>query len=192
VADVPAQEDPASRPPLTTTTSIKPAATVLAAGVAMLLIFVLINGVFDQGTTTTTTVFVAGGLAIDRANPLLRECALPGIPPPDIANGLIVPVDTIAAGPVTHRSTSDGSFDCSRDLAGPHRGSQVLGFYLNQLQALGWHAFSKGAAVGGGQQYLFQKAGSDTFEWIEGVTVTSSGGDGSAWTVRMYQYNAFS
>jgi hypothetical protein len=194
VPEAPVRDDreAAPRPPLTTTTSIKPAATVLAVGVAMLLIFVLINGVFDQGTTTTTTIFIAGGLQVDAANPLLKECALPGIPPDDIASGLIVPVDTVAIGPVSHHLTSDGSFDCSRDLSNTHRGPQILGFYLNHLRALGWQAFSQGTGTGGGQQYLFQKAGSDTFEWIEGVTVTRSSDQGASFTVRMYQYNAFS
>jgi len=39
----------------------------------------------------------------------------------------------------------------------------------------------------GAPQLLFQKAGSDTFYWIVGVTVTARHGATSNWTYRIYQ-----
>jgi len=179
------------RPPLTTTTSIKPAATVLIVAVVMLFTFVLINAVFDQGTTTPTTVIVVGGLPVAANNQTLAACQLPGIPPSDISSGLIVPIGSLPAGPVDHHSSDAGSFDCSRSVTAPYAQSKILGFYLDQLRAIGWTNFSKGvAANGGGEQFLFQKAGSDTFNWIEGVTVNASASRRTTWTVRLYQDNS--
>ena len=53
------------RAPLTTTTSIWPAAGVLIFAVVVLLVFMLINLISDQGVTTTPTTLpvVVGGLA---------------------------------------------------------------------------------------------------------------------------------
>ena len=157
----------------------------------MLLLFVLINAVFDQGTTTPTTVIVVGGLPVATNNPTLTACQLPGFPPADIASGLIVPQGALPAGPVNHHSGDPGSFDCSRAVSAPYGQAKILGFYDNHLRGLGWTNFSRGNAPnGGGSQFLYEKAGSDTFNWIEGVTVTSTEGSRTTWTVRLYQDNS--
>ena len=54
------------RPPLTTTTSIWPAAGVLIFAVVVLAVFMVINLISDQGVSTTPTTLpvVVGGLQI--------------------------------------------------------------------------------------------------------------------------------
>jgi hypothetical protein len=61
-----------------------------------------------------------------------------------------------------------------------------LSFYKTQLEARGWSLFSSGAS-NGSPQYLFQKAGSDTFYWVIGITVDSSTSTSTSWTFRIYQ-----
>jgi len=69
------------KPPLTTTTSIWPAAAVLILGVVMLAVFLLINAVSDQGVATPTTIpVVVGGLSTKNIS-LLTGCVQPGNPP---------------------------------------------------------------------------------------------------------------
>jgi hypothetical protein len=184
------RDEETPRPPLTTTTSIKPAATVLIAGAVMLVVFVLINVLFDSSTTTPTSVIVVGGLPPDRTSTLMSECVQGGAPPSDIASGLIVPIHSTATGPVNHHGNDPAAFDCSRGLHAPYSNAQILGFYVDQLRGLGWHQFSSGTAHGGGQQILFQKAGSDTFYWIEGVTTNPSATGQGGWTLRIYQDNS--
>ena len=62
--------------PLTTTTSIWPAAGVLLFAVAMLLVFILINFASDQGVTKvkTTVPVVVGGLNIAKSSSALEYC----------------------------------------------------------------------------------------------------------------------
>jgi hypothetical protein len=62
----------------------------------------------------------------------------------------------------------------------------LLGYYSAQLKARGWNLFSQGASNGSPQD-LFQKAGSDTFYWVIGVTVTSSSATSTHWTYQIYQ-----
>ncbi len=64
------------KPPLTTTTSIWPAAGVLLLAVAMLFVFILINFASDQGVTKvkTTIPLVVGGLNIATSSSALQYC----------------------------------------------------------------------------------------------------------------------
>jgi hypothetical protein len=64
--------------------------------------------------------------------------------------------------------------------------AQVLGFYGAQLPARGWDLFSRGSSSGQ-PQLLFQKAGSDTFYWVVGVTVERVAGGVTFWDYRIYQ-----
>jgi hypothetical protein len=54
------------------------------------------------------------------------------------------------------------------------------------LEARGWSLFSKGAS-NGSPQSLFQKAGSDSFYWVVGITVHSSTKSSCRWTFTIYQ-----
>jgi len=178
---------PTPRPPLTTTTSILPAAVVLGAAVLMLVVFMVINFVTDQGVATTTTIpVVVGGLNIDHASTLLTGCVTPGTPPSNVVTGVMVPDGTSATGPFDMPNGGAGDFDCFRPLRTSTSPANVLSFYKTQLEARGWALFSSGAS-NGSPQYLFQKAGSDTFYWVIGVTVNSSSTTSTSWTYRIYQ-----
>jgi hypothetical protein len=175
------------QPPLTTTTSILPAAAVLGLAVLVLAIFMVINLVTDQGVATTTTIpVVVGGLNVDHASTLLNNCITPGTPPGNVVGGVLAPVDTRATGPFQMPNSGAGDFDCYRPLLSTTNPSTLLSFYKTQLEARGWSLFSSGAS-NGSPQYLFQKAGSDTFYWVIGVTVNSSTSTSTAWTFRIYQ-----
>ncbi|MGD1013998.1 MAG: hypothetical protein ABR963_06375 [Acidimicrobiales bacterium] len=174
------------KPPLTTTTSIWPAAAVLILGVVMLAVFLLINAVSDQGVTTPTTIpVIVGGLSTASTN-LLAGCRQPGNPPSNVAPALIVPESTSAAGPVSLPNQGAGDFDCTRSFVSAVKPGQLLGYYRAQLKARGWNLFSQGASNGSPED-LFQKAGSDTFYWVIGVTVTASSATSTHWTYQIYQ-----
>ncbi len=180
---------PKPQPPLTTTTSILPAAAVLGIAVLMLAVFMVINFVTDQGVSTTTTIpVVVGGLNVNHESTLLSNCVSPGTPPSNIVTGVMVPVRTNSRGPFQMPNSGAGDFDCFRPLVSSVSASTLLSFYKTQLEARGWSLFSSGAS-NGSPQYLFQKAGTDTFYWIIGVTVdvAASTATSTAWTFRIYQ-----
>ncbi len=177
------------KPPLTTTTSILPAAAVLGLAVLMLAVFMVINLVADQGVTSTTTIpVIVGGLNVDPSSSLLANCEPPGTLPANIVSGAVVPINTRSRGPFQLPNSGAGDFDCFRPLASATSASALLGFYKTQLEARGWSLFSSGAS-NGAPQYLFQKAGSDTFYWIIGITVNpaTSSATSTNWTFRIYQ-----
>ena len=177
------------RPPLTTTTSIMPAAAVLILAVSVLLVFMIINVVTSQRVATTTTIpVVVGGLGVDTSSSVLADCTTPGTPPSNITPGMLVPVGTQARGPFRLPNSGAGDFDCLRPLVTTSSASSLLSFYRSQLEARGWSLFSSGAS-NGAPQYLFQKAGSDTFYWVIGITVapSASSNTSTAWTFRIYQ-----
>ncbi len=182
-------KSPKVAPPLTTTTSIWPAAAVLGVAVVMLVVFMFINLVADQGVATTTTIpVVVGGLGVDPTSTLLANCEPPGSIPANIAAGVVVPQGTRARGPFALPNSGAGDFDCFRPLVSSTSASALLGFYKAQLEVRGWNLFSSGAA-NGAPQFLFQKAGSDTFYWIIGITVqpSTSSPTSTDWTFRIYQ-----
>ena len=175
------------RPPLTTTTSIWPAALVVGVAVVMLVIFLAIDVIANPSVAPTTTVpVVVGGLPTAPSNAVIAGCAQPGTPPANILGALIVPVGTRPAGPILHPNSGAGDYDCLRTLVTTTRASNLLGFYSAHLQADGWSLFSRGSASGE-PQLLFQKAGSDTFYWVVGVTVSATPHGAVVWTYRIYQ-----
>ncbi len=175
------------RPPLTTTTSLWPAAMVIGIAVAMLAVFLAIDVIANPSVAPTTTIpVVVGGLAPATSNAVVAGCAQPGTPPANIRGALLVPVGTSAAGPVLHPNSGAGDYDCLRSLVTTAPSSDLLGFYSAHLQAEGWSLFSRGSASGE-PQLLFQKAGSDTFYWVVGITVTGTPQGVTTWTFRIYQ-----
>jgi hypothetical protein len=176
------------KPPLTTTTSIWPAAAVLVLAVVMLFVFMAINMISDQGVTTTSTTIpvVVGGLGTDATSTVLENCQQPANPPSDIARALIVPLSTHSTGPTVLPNEGAGDFDCYRPLLTQANASSLLAYYAAHLEALGWNLFSIGAS-NGSPQSLFQKGGSDGFYWVVGITVNSSTKSSSNWTYRIYQ-----
>ena len=176
------------KPPLTTTTSIVPAMTVLVVAVVTLVVFLAINLIANPTVkrTTTTIPIVVGSLTTQKDSPILAGCHQAGNPPADIAAALMVPVSTQATAATLHPNGGAGDYDCLRTLVTHAPSSELLGYYSAQLEARGWSLFSHGSSTGS-PQLLFQKAGSDTFYWIIGITVTARTGSTSYWTFRIYQ-----
>ncbi len=178
------------RPPLTTTTSILPAAAILIVAVLTLAVFLLINFIASphvKGTATTLPVIV-GGLATEPGHPL-AGCQQPDNPPGNISPALIAPVTSVAAGPASMPNGGAGDFDCVQSFTTTATSAQVLGFYDAQLRQRGWALFSRGSNSGQ-PQLLFQKAGSDTFYWVVGVTVDAVSRRTAHWTYQIYQNTA--
>ena len=156
--------------PLTTTTSIWPAAAVLIVAVVMLGVFMLINLVADQGvsSSTTTVAVVVGGLDVAPTNVALDYCRHTSEIPTNVPNA------------------GAGDFDCYQPLITRASAGSLLNFYAAHLESLGWNLFSHGAS-NGSPQSLFQKAGNDGFYWVVGITVNSVQGANVHWTYRIYQ-----
>lgn len=175
------------RPPLTTTTSILPAAVVLGVAVVTLVVFLILNFVANPHVKApaSTLPIIVGGLATQPGH-LLAGCQQAGSPPANIASALLVPVGTAATGGPLHANGGAGDYDCRQTLTTTASASRLLGFYNAQLTSRGWDLFSRGSSSGGAQ-LLFQKAGSDTFYWVVGVTVESSSAHSTDWTYRIYQ-----
>jgi len=176
------------RAPLTTTTSIWPAAGVLIFAVVVLAVFMIINLISDQGVTTTpsTIPVVVGGLATAKSSAVLDYCTSASEIPSNIDDVFIVPVGTKSESGGNIPNAGAGDFDCYQPLTTTTNGASLLKFYKSQLEARGWALFSQGSS-NGSPQSLFQKAGDDGFYWVAGITVTKSSDDLVHWTFRIYQ-----
>jgi hypothetical protein len=179
------------KPPLTTTTSLWPAAAVLGLAVVMLVIFLVINVVANQGVTketTTTLPVVVGGLQRNLTpGTALKYCLQSQEVPSNIADAFVMPDGTSPTGGANTPNSGAGDFDCFEPLATTGANSaSLINFFNAQLESRGWNLFSTGAS-NGDPQSLFQKAGSDGFYWVVGVTVTKSSAQSVEWTFRIYQ-----
>jgi hypothetical protein len=176
------------RAPLTTTTSIWPAAGVLILAVVMLLVFMLINFASDQGVTKVkpTIPVVVGGLNIAKSSSALDYCKDQSEIPVNINDAFIVPVGTASTSGGNIPNAGAGDFDCYQPLTSPTNSGSLMAFFSSELEARGWNVFSHGAS-NGSPQTLFQKAGDDGFYWVVGVTVTKSAHNLIDWTFRIYQ-----
>ena len=182
------------RPPLTTTTSLWPAASVVLLAVAMLAGFMIINLATSTPVATTTTLpLIVGGLPVQTGASsgaqLLGGCHQAGSPPQNIVGSFLLPVGSQARGAFTIVNQGAGEFDCHRSFVTKTSAAKLLGFYAGQLQARGWNNFSSGASDGQ-PQLLFQKAGTDTFYWVLGITVNHASAGAINWTFRIYQNSA--
>jgi hypothetical protein len=180
------------RPPLTTTTSIWPAATVLIVAVATLTIFLLLNLLTSQRTVTSgNPAVVVGSLQADRANHGFGGCLNSATTPSNIASTVVLPATTSAVQLPLIVNQGAGDYDCLATFTTAARQSDVLGFYEAQLEARGWHLYSSSNAVGGthGAQLLFQQNGADTFLWIFGLTVQRHTVTTTTYQLRLYQGN---
>ncbi len=175
------------KPPLTTTTSIRPAMTVLVIAVVTLAAFIAINFVAGSSvkTTPTTLPVIVGGLGTAPGDEL-AGCRQPGNPPGDIATALRVPVTSVVTAPASVSNAGAGDFTCAATLRTDAPAAKVLGYYRAQLGVLGWALFSS-APSHGRSELLFQKAGADTFYWVVGVTVDRAGPSSTRWTYTVYQ-----
>ena len=176
------------RAPLTTTTSIWPAAGVLIFAVVVLAVFMVINLISDQGvsTTATTVPVVVGGLQLSPSSTVLKFCTSASEIPTNIHDVFIVPKGTTNTSRGNIPNAGAGDFDCYQPLVTSANSASLLKFYKSQLEARGWSLFSQGSSSGSPQS-LFQKAGNDGFYWVVGITVTKSAGSVVDWTFRIYQ-----
>jgi hypothetical protein len=176
------------RAPLTTTTSIWPAAGVLIFAVVVLAVFMVINLLSDQGVSTTPTTLpvVVGGLQIAPSSAVLDYCTSASEIPSNIDDVFIVPKGTTSLKGGNIPNAGAGDFDCYQPLVTTANRASLLKFYKSQLEARGWNLFSSGAS-NGSPQSLFQKAGNDGFYWVAGITVTKSSNNLVHWTFRIYQ-----
>ena len=174
--------------PLTTTTSIWPAAAVLITAVVTLGVFLAINLVADRGvaSTTTTTAIIVGGLKAAPSNSALEYCMHNSVVPSNIKSVFVLPLGTITHSGANIPNAGAGDFDCFQPLVTSTNSGSLLEFYAAQLGARGWNLFSRGAS-NGAPQSLFQKAGSDGFYWVVGITVNSASEGTVHWTFRIYQ-----
>ena len=177
--------------PLTTTTSLWPAAAVLGVAVVMLVVFMVINLLANQGVTKLSaakTPVVVGGLQRNPApGASLLYCRQSQEVPTNVDDAFIVPVGTVTRPGANTPNLGAGDFDCTQPMTTAHASaSSLISFFNAQLEARGWNLFSKGAS-NGDPQSLFQKAGSDGFYWEVGVTVTKSSASSVEWTFQIYQ-----
>ena len=181
----------APKPPLTTTTSLWPAAAVLGIAVVMLVVFMVINLTANQGVTkeTTTTVpYVVGGLQ-RTATPsaALEYCRQRAEVPANIVDAFVFPVGTSPRSGASTPNAGAGDYDCFEPMVTTTATSaSLISFFNAQLGVRGWNLFSQGASNGEAQS-LFQKAGTDGFYWVVGVTVTKSSATSVEWMYRIYQ-----
>lgn len=160
---------------------------VVGIAVVTLAIFMVINIVANPRVTATTQpIAIVGGLAIDSANYALDACAQAGTPPTNIADSLVLPVATSSTSSAIHANGGAGDYDCLRHFSSHAGPGAILGFYRTRLEAKGWSLFSSGSSHALGQ-LLFQKAGSDTFYWVVGVTINEKVVGHTLWTFRIYQ-----
>jgi hypothetical protein len=176
------------RAPLTTTTSIWPAAGVLIFAVVVLLVFMLVNLISDQGVTApkTTLPIVVGGLKKAPSASELDFCTSASEIPSNINDVFIVPVGTTTTSKGNIPNAGAGDFDCYQPLSTTTTSASLLTFYKSQLEVRGWALFSQGSSKGSPQS-LFQKAGTDGFYWVVGITVNRSTSHLVHWTFRIYQ-----
>jgi hypothetical protein len=179
------------KPPLTTTTSLWPAAAVLGIAAVTLISFLIINLISDQGVTkgTTTTIpVVVGGLQRD-AHPgaALQYCLQSEEVPSNIDDAFVVPTHTVPRSGANTPDLGAGDFDCKQPMATSNAtATSLINFFNAQLGAGGWSLYSKGAP-NGDPQSLYQKAGTDGFYWEVGVTITKSSATSVDWTFQIYQ-----
>jgi hypothetical protein len=175
-------------PPPSRRVSILPAASVLGLAVVTLLVVGSMNA-FDSSVVTPTTAPVILGALPAASSPvdtsLFKNAAQAGVPPTNIASALIAP-----RGAVWIRGLNQGTGDYDRSFTFRVAAARarLLGFYRANLVALGWTLYSTGAAPGGGgDELLFQKAGSDGWYWETGVIARPTTSGSTVWTLRLYQ-----
>jgi hypothetical protein len=181
---------PTPKPPVTTTTSIWPAAAILGLAVIMLGVFLLVDFITSKGVVPppTTIPVVVGGLARDTTpTPALKYCLQSEEVPSNIDSAFVVPENTVPRSGANTPDLGAGEYDCIEPMSTTNATSgQIIAFFNAQLEARGWSLFSKGAS-NGKPQSLFRKAGSDGFYWELGITVNSSTASHVNWTFEIYQ-----
>lgn len=180
----------APRPPLTTTTSIKPAMTVVVVALLTLITFGIIDVATGQSVAPPSTVVVVGGLAIQPHSTVMKGCETDSVIPGNVISAYIVPVHARDDGAADVETSAADAYECSQEITAPYPQSEILGFYLAEYKALGWDAYSQGPSPHGGQEALFDIEGTDTFYWEGGVVINSTSATSTSWTLTFFQNDA--
>ena len=160
-------------PPGIAPTSLKYAMIVPIVALIVIVAYILAN----LGT--------GGSEAKDEVPAIIKGAGLPvepglafapyvtnGEPPSDILASVVLP-SGISAPKALHDSGQPTSFDRSLRFSSNASQAQLYTFFRKQLIGRGWKIFSTGAPVGSpGVQMLGQKGGSDSWFWIQGVTIS--------------------
>ena len=180
-------------PPGIAPTSLKYAMIVPIVALIVIVAYILAN----LGT--------GGSEAKDEVPAIIKGAGLPvepglafapyvtnGEPPSDILASVVLP-SGISAPKALHDSGQPTSFDRSLRFSSNASQAPLYTFFRKQLIGRGWKIFSTGAPVGSpGVQMLGQKGGSDSWFWIQGVTISpttfsADGHQSTSVTVRLYQ-----
>ncbi len=175
-------------PPRARNVSILPAMAVLIVAVGTLGLFGLLNVVTSGTTTATTLPFIIGTLP--KGNGLFAHAVQDGVPPPNIASAFIDPAGTRRIGVVTTGGGGTGDYDLEYVLRVKAPRARLLGFYREDLEALGWNLFS--VSGGTSAHLLFQKAGTDGNYWDAGVVATATSPIVTTYTFKLFQFDDFS
>lgn len=159
--------------------------------VVMLAAFMVVNLIASPGVAKTAAAklpTVVGGLAINPAPPpRVTYCRQAQEVPANVADAFIVPVNTVARPGARTPNLGAGDFDCFEPLTTRYASSAALiSFFVAHLESRGWNLFSTGG-VGAGAQALFQKAGTDGFYWVVGITTSRTTSAGLNWKFTIYQ-----
>ena len=138
--------DPA-KPPLTTTTSLWPAAAILIMAVVMLGVFLAVDFVTSKGVvpTPTTVPVVVGTLSRDtHPTAALKYCQQSEEVPSNLDNSFIVPVNTEPRSGANTPDLGAGEFDCIEPMQTTQAtGGQIIKFFDAQLESRGWSCSPK-------------------------------------------------
>jgi hypothetical protein len=180
-------------PPGVAPTSLRYALIVpIIAGVVILLYIVANIGTGgDKSIPDVPKIVKGAGLPVASGSPF-EAYVTNGEPPSDILVAVVLPADTTKLRALHNRGMPT-SFDRSLSFTTSASQAQVYTFFRKQMVGRGWRIFSTAAPVrSDGVQILAQKGGSDSWFWIQGVTIspTTFAGDGTQSTdvvLRLYQ-----
>lgn len=181
--------DPLSSPiaPPSRRTSILPATIVLAIAVVVLALFAVVDATTSSTTTPTTQPLVIdNGLRPEARAAFFRADVAAGEPPADVATAYLVPVGTRLLERVVTGGNRAGNYDVEVRLAVRAPRPDLLGFYEANLHALGWTLYSTTQAPDGGDELLFQRAGSDGNYWEAGINAQPTIAGSTTYTLRLF------
>jgi len=184
-----------------------PALVVVGIAAGLLLIFGALAVASSLGKASTVgptkPVKVKGTtlLAVPAAK-ALKPIELPGTPPANIIDALVVPEGATVVS-VTKNSTSTTQYDEQMRFSVHAPEAAVVDFYRVELAVKGWSTPSVGSASGlsGGVEVLAQKAGDDGWYWEAGAIVSptsfdiksvagsskGTGAESTEFTLRLFQ-----
>jgi len=184
-----------------------PALVVLGVAAGLILIFGALAVVSSLGKVSTVgptkPVKVKGTtlLAVPAAK-ALKPIELPGTPPANILDALVVPEGATVVS-VTKNSTSTTQYDEQMRFSVHAPEAAVVDFYRVELAVKGWSTPSVGSATGlsGAVEVLAQKAGDDGWYWEAGAIVSptsfdtksvagsskGTGAESTQFTLRLFQ-----